>query len=136
MEQIVLGAAGLSGGLIVAGGLIALLVGLGAITRFIGITHTAAHVRLYENAILLGGIFGNWMTVYHPSVSFGIPGLLLLGSFFGIFVGGWIMALAEMVNIFPIVARRAGLVKGVSMVVIAIALGKTVGSLLHFSMRW
>jgi stage V sporulation protein AB len=136
MEQILLGVTGLSGGLIVAGGVIALLVGLGAITRFIGISHTAAHVRIYEDAILLGGIFGNWMTVYHPMVPLEIPGLMLLGSFFGIFVGGWIMALAEMVNIFPIVARRTGLVKGVSVVVIAIALGKTVGSLLHFYMRW
>ena len=50
-------------------------------------------------------------------------------------LGGWIMALAEIVNIFPILARRIGFVKGMSAMVISIALGKTLGSLYHFFMR-
>ncbi|MFR7718703.1 MAG: hypothetical protein ACLU3N_08765 [Lachnospiraceae bacterium] len=36
---------GFSSGFIVAGGVVALMVGLGIITRFIGISHTAAHIR-------------------------------------------------------------------------------------------
>ena len=51
-------------------------------------------------------------------------------------MGGWILALAEVVNIFPILARRIGLTRGLSVVVIAIALGKMTGSLLHFYLRW
>ena len=106
-EQIGAAVIGLSGGLVIAGGVIALMVGLGIITRFAGITHTAGQVKKYESAI-----------------------------FSGIFVGGWILALAEIVNIFPIFARRIGITKGCSLIVIAIAAGKTVGSLYHFYMRW
>lgn len=131
-EQIFLGLIGLSSGFVVAGGVIALLVGLGVITRFVGIVHEARRIWLFEDAIILGSMFGNWLTVFDGSPPLGFSGLLVMGLFSGIFVGGWIMALAEIVNIFPVMARRIGLVKGMSIVVISMALGKTVGSLLQF----
>jgi len=132
LKQIFLGVIGLSGGLVVAGGVIALLVGLGVITRFIGLIREARRIWLFEDAIILGSLFGNWLTIFAGSPPLGLPGLFLLGVFSGIFVGGWIMALAEIVNIFPVMARRIGLVKGMSIIVIAMALGKTIGSLLQF----
>lgn len=135
-KQIFLGIVGLSGGLVVAGGVIALMVGLGVITRFAGLSHCAKHVWIFEDAICLGALFGTIMTTYKPDLPLNVPGLLILGFFSGIFVGGWILALAEIVNIFPILTRRIGLTKGLSIVIIAIALGKTLGSLLHFYMRW
>lgn len=135
-EQIFLGILGLSGGLVVAGGVIALMVGLGILVRFVGLAHEAGRVWFIEDAVILGGIFGNWLTVYQTFVPLGMVGLCMLGFFSGIFVGGWIMALAEIINIFPIMARRIGLVKGMSVIVIATALGKICGSLLHFYMRW
>lgn len=136
MEQVLLGVIGLSSGFIVAGGVIALIVGLGVITRYAGITHTGKHVLLYEDAVLLGAIFGNLLTVYFVRIPLGQIGLGVMGLFFGIFVGGWILALAEVVNIFPIFARRIGLTKGMSIIIICIAAGKLAGSLLHFLMRW
>ena len=54
MEQFFLALIGFSGGFIVAGGVVALMVGLGIITRFIGISRTAKHIRGVEDAILLG----------------------------------------------------------------------------------
>ncbi|RGY03015.1 stage V sporulation protein AB [Blautia sp. OF03-15BH] len=135
-EQIFLGIIGLSGGLVIAGGVTALLVGLGVITRFVGISHTADRVKIYETAISAGAVCGTLMTVYQPTIPLELPGLAVLGLFSGIFVGGWILALAEVVNIFPILARRIGLTRGLSVVVIAIALGKMTGSLLHFYLRW
>lgn len=135
-SRILLAVVGVSAGVLVAGGVVALMVGLGIIRRFVGISHTAVHVRIYETAICLGGIWGNVMTVYFPGIPFGQPGLLLMGLFFGIFVGGWIMALAEMLNVFPVFARRLGLTKGRSWIVIGIALGKISGSLLEFYMGW
>ncbi|MDO5425632.1 MAG: stage V sporulation protein AB [Eubacteriales bacterium] len=136
IAQALLGIIGLASGLVVAGGVIALMIGLGVVTRYAGITHTAKHVWLYEDAILFGGVFGNWLSVYQTPCPLGWILLAVLGVLFGIFVGGWIMALAEIVNIFPIMARRIGMVKGMSLVVIAIAVGKTLGSLWHFYMRW
>ncbi len=126
----------LGGGFLVAAGVVALLVGLGIITRFAGISHTAVHTRLYETAILLGALFGDILTVYQAPIRLGWPGLAIMGVAAGIYVGGWIMALAEVIHIFPVFARRIGLVKGYSLIVIAVALGKIAGSLLYFYMRW
>ena len=136
MRYLLLGMIGASSGVIVAGGVIALIVGLGVITRYAGITHTGNRVRLYEDAILLGAVFGNLLTINRMQLPFGMPGLAVLGFCAGVFVGGWILALAEVVNIFPVFARRIGLTKGISVVIICIALGKVTGSLLHFYMRW
>lgn len=136
MGMVVIGIASFGGGVLVAAGVVALLVGLGIITRFVGISHTAKHNRLYETAIFLGGLFGNLLTVYELYVPVGRFGLALLGICAGIYVGGWIMALAEVIRIFPVYARRLGITKGISVIVIAIAMGKTAGSLLHFYMRW
>jgi len=133
---ILLGLMGISGGFIVAGGVIALLIGLRIITRYAGLTHTGKNVRFYETFIFFGAVFGTLMTVYQVSIPVGTIGLAILGFCSGIFVGSWILALAEIVNIFPIFFRRVGLVKGLSWVVISIAAGKTAGSLLHFYMRW
>lgn len=134
--QVLLGIIGLSSGFIVAGGVIALIVGLGIITRYAGITHTGQQVWLYEDAVLLGGLAGNILTVYQVNVGLGSVGLAVMGLCCGIFVGSWILALAEIVNIFPVFSRRLGLTKGMSILVLAVAVGKVTGSLLHFYMRW
>lgn len=127
---------GFSSGFIVAGGVVALMVGLGIITRFIGISHTAAHIRAGENAILFGTVVGTILTVYEVSLPFGSWVLAIAGVFMGTFVGGWIMALAEIVNVFPVYCRRLGITKGTSWIVIFLAIGKMLGSLFHFYMRW
>lgn len=134
--EFLLGIIGIASGVLVAGGVVALMVGLGIIRRFIGISHTARHVKLYETFISLGGIFGCILTVYFPQIRLGEAGLAAAGLFCGIFVGGWIMALAELLSIFPVFARRLGLVKGKSWIILTLAAGKIGGSLLGFYMRW
>ena len=74
----------------IAGGIIALMVGLGVITRFIGISHTAKHVRIFEDAILLGSVFGTLMTAYQPTIPLDAAGLAVRKGLSRDFVGGWI----------------------------------------------
>lgn len=123
-------------GALVAGGVVALTVGLGITERFIGITHTAKSAKGFETAICLGGLAGSLLTVYTPAVSLGEAALAAAGVFWGIFVGGWIMALAELLHVFPVFLRRLGVTKGKSLIVISLAAGKMLGSLLGFWMRW
>lgn len=134
--EVLLGLIGLSGGALVAGGVVALTIGLGIVERFVGISHTAGHARLYESMICAGGVAGCLTTVYFPYLPLGRAGLLILGIFCGVFVGGWIMALAELLNVFPVFIRRLGLTKGKSFLIISLAAGKVAGSLLAFGMRW
>lgn len=136
MEQVWLALIGFASGFIVAGGVVAMMVGLGIIIRFIGVSHTAAHIMYYEDAILLGAVLGNIVTLFDVELVLGVWFLAFAGVFMGVFVGGWIMALAEVINVFPVYCRRLGITKGLSWIVITLAAGKTLGSLCHFYMRW
>ena len=135
-QQIFLAVIGFCAGVIIAGGVVGLLIGLSIVPRYAGVTHTGKHILLYEDITLLGIVFGNLFFLYGWSIPGGMVFLGLCGLFSGIFLGGWIMALAEMADVFPIFSRRIKLTNGIRLVVIAVALGKTLGSLYYFYQRW
>ncbi len=135
-EQIAMGFLGLCAGGVVASAAVAFLIGLGIIPRYAGITHTADKILLYEDSMILGALAGNVFYVFRLHIPLGVWGLGIYGLFSGIFLGGWILALAEMADIFPIVARRIKLKHGIPIIIVAIALGKIVGSLWFFYNGW
>ena len=135
-QQIFLGFLGFSAGVIIAGGMTGLLIGLSIIPRYAGITHTASHILLYEDITLLGTVLGNVFYLYSFSIPMGWPVLCLYGLFSGIFLGGWIMALAEMADVFPIFARRIRFQRGLSFIILCVAKGKTLGSLIYYYHAW
>ena len=135
-EQIAMGFLGLCAGGVVASAAVAFLIGLGIIPRYAGITHTADKILLYEDSMMLGALAGNVFYVFRLHIPLGVWGLGIYGLFSGIFLGGWILALAEMADIFPIVARRIKLKHGIPIIIVAIALGKIVGSLWFFYNGW
>ena len=136
VKNIFLAVLGLSAGITAAGGLFSFIIGLGVVSDFADRTHTGEHVMLYEDAIAVGGSLGAVISVYHLSVPFGVWLLPAVGLFGGIFVGCWAMALTEMLDLFPVFIRRIRLVRGVSAIIIGIALGKGLGALLFFYKRW
>ncbi|MCD8395868.1 MAG: stage V sporulation protein AB [Lachnospiraceae bacterium] len=132
MGQILAVITGFASGFLVAGGVASVMIGLGILTRFIGISHTARQILWYEDAIFLGAVVGDVVTVFDFKLAVGAWMLVIAGLFIGIFIGGWIMALAEIVEIFPVYSRRLGITRNVSWMVIALAAGKVVGSLIFF----
>ena len=60
----------------------------------------------------------------------------MYGIFSGIFLGSWVIALGEVVDIFAILARRVGLTRGLPWVILCMAIGKTLASLLFFWRGW
>ena len=137
MAQFFLAASGLSFGVLVSGGAAALVTGLGILARFIGVSRTADRILLYEKGVFLGVVWGTLMTVF-PDIRmpFGALGLGICGIFTGVFVGGWILALAELANVFPVFSRRLGITRGTVFLVLSLAAGKTAGSLYLFFMGW
>lgn len=135
-QQILLAVIGLSAGITVSAGLFALIVELGIIADFADRTHTANQILLYEDCTALGGILGNVVMIFQWQ----IPGLKLLlpifGLLSGIFVGGWAMALAEVVNVFPIFIRRLKIVRYTTAFVISMALGRGLGALVQLLNGW
>ena len=79
---------------------------------------------------------GNLFYLFQWNIPAGTPFLILYGLFSGIFLGGWIMALAEMADIFPIFARRIRFQKGLSFTILCVAFGKAVGSLIYYYNGW
>ena len=53
--------------------------------------------------------------------------------FAGIYLGSWIIALGEVVNLFSILCRRIGLTRGLPFVILCMAAGKIAGSLYYFA---
>lgn len=135
-KQLLLGGIGLSAGMSAALGLFAFIVGLGVVSDFADRTHTGKYVLLYETCISLGGIIGNIVFVYHVKIGVGQILVPVFGMFSGIFVGCWSMALAEVLNVFPIFVRRVKLLKAIPFIILSIAIGKGVGALLFFAKGW
>lgn len=136
MEKIVLGIIGLSAGIVIAGGLFAFIIELGVIADFADRTHTAKHIRLYEDCAALGGILGNLMFVFQPDILCGRFLLPAFGLLSGIFVGCWSMALAEILNVFPIFVRRLKIVRYTAAFIISMAIGKGLGACVFFYENW
>ena len=135
-KEILLAIIGLSAGLIVSSGLFAFIAGLGVVSDFADRTHTGSKILLYEDATTLGGILGNLFFIYQWQIPRGAWLQPVLGTFAGIFVGCWALSLAEALNVFPIFIRRVKLVQGVPYIILAIAIGKGIGSLIYFYKGW
>lgn len=123
---------GFAGGLAVGCGFVAFLSVLGIIPRLMQLTKTIKWIRLYEWAVILGAVSGGWFNlspVYlHASHYWFIP----IGLLYGIFVGMLAAALTEVLNVFPILAKRIGIDDKIVMLMMAIVLGKICGSLFHW----
>lgn len=136
MKQIILALIGLSAGTIVSGGLFSFIVSLGVISDLADRTHTGKSVLLYEDAVTLGGTIGNLVLLYGLPIPGGKFILVLLGLLAGVFVGCEIMALAEVLNVFPIFIRRTKMIRYVPYVILAVAVGKGVGELIFAVLGW
>lgn len=133
INHVLLGFLGLVFGLSVASGSFAFAVKLGIIPQMARKSKTARHVITYENATILGGICGNILSVF-DGLRFP-AGHLFLGAYgicSGIFVGCLAVALAEVINAYPIMYRRMHLKMGLEWMVGAIAFGKMAGCLHYF----
>lgn len=136
VNQIILAVIGISGGLVVAGGLFAFIIGLGIAADFADRTNTADRILLYEDCVALGGIVGNLVSVFQIHIPYGAWLLPIFGALSGVFVGCWAMALAEILNLFPIFLRRLKIVRYISVFILSIAIGKGIGSFLFFYKGW
>jgi stage V sporulation protein AB len=123
----------------VAAGVFTVLFVVGLIPRFAGRTYTAKYELFYEECLVFGAIAGDVLSVFSITASIDfLPRivqtiiLIIIGIFTGIFIGCLAIALSEVLDGIPIFARRVKLKKGVSIAVLAVAIGKLVGSLIYF----
>lgn len=134
LRQFIMGFIGLCAGGVIAAGVFAFLAIIGVFPRLIGKTKTNKHILMYETFIILGGIIGNLVDLYEfPIRMGGFPFLGVFGVSVGIFVGCLVMSLAETLQALPVMNRRIHLAVGIQYVILAIGIGKLIGSLFYFS---
>lgn len=142
-KMILLWIIGLSSGIMVSAGVFTVLFVVGLVPRFAGRTDTARCELFYEECLIFGALLADVASVFPLKGSIGnSPNiwltllLVLMGAFAGIFVGCLSIALTEVLDGIPIFARRVKLKMGVSIAVLAVALGKAAGSLVYFINRF
>ena len=129
----ILGTIGLAAGFTTACALFALIVTIGVISRLAQMTHTAKYIHWYERCFIAGCIAGNTVYLFELPLQY-IPhtGIGISGLFMGIYLGCFIGALAEILQLFPFIFKRLQLQTGTKWLLVGIAGGKIIGALLDF----
>lgn len=132
IKLIFMGIIGLASGFAIAGGTFAFITWLGLITRLATKTKTASNILIYEDMVVLGAGIGNIMHLYEFTIPLGLAGITMYGLFSGIFTGCLAVALAEVIQTFPIFMSRAKIKIGAPYILLSLALGKGIGTLIQF----
>ena len=78
---------GLSSGIMVGAGVIALLILVGIIPRMAQISNTKSFISFYEKILIIGTLLGSFISIQNISISIGRIGVLISGLAYGIFIG-------------------------------------------------
>ena len=125
-------ALGLIAGVVVSGGIFAFIVVIGIVPRLVQRTKTANHIILYESMITLGGVAAG-LTMLVERLPFAMVWAEpLVGAGYGVFLGCLAVAIAEVLNVIPILCRRLKAAKDLPWVMLVLALGKAAGVLVYY----
>lgn len=119
-------------GLAVGSGLVSFLAIIGLVPRLAEVTHTEDSLRLYEQTMVCGATLATLEPVFHATLHLPAFCTIVPGLFMGLFVGCLAAALAEVLNVLPVMARRIGLLKDIRLILLAMILGKVIGSLIYW----
>lgn len=132
IKFIMLSIFGLAGGMITAAGLFSLITSVGVVNRFAKVTDTVSNIILYENMIMLGATIGNILSLFEIKTGMGSFMCAIFGLLAGVFIGNLAVSLAETIKALPIFIRRVRISSGLAYIVLMLAIGKGIGSIIYF----
>lgn len=124
---------GLAGGFAVGSGFVAFIAVLDIIPRLTHLSRSKSSIQWYEVAIIAGALVFTWLDLRNGSLGIPVWIVLPLGLFMGVFVGMLAAALTEALNVFPILVKRLGMKESLLLFLMAMSLGKVIGSLLQWT---
>ena len=130
-RKLILVVIGFGAGNIIAGGVFAFISALGMIPRMANKSKTRQYISLYEDCITIGGAFGTLYMVFPFSIPVGAFITGIIGLLAGIFIGVTAVCLAEITDVIPIMSDRANIQQGIAFLLLAVAIGKTLGSMIN-----
>ena len=132
IATLILAVIGLGSGAAIAAGIFALITKIGVLTQIAHRTKTGKYVTIYETAVCCGGVMGTLLTIFHFQFTLPITFIGIAGLCYGIFLGCLSTALAETLNVTAVFTRRLKLHTGIPLLVLSMALGKSIGSLIYY----
>lgn len=121
-----------AGGALTAAGFFAVVTNVGLINRVADVTGTTKNILLFEEFIIAGAVVGNILSLFDVVLPFGQwIFLVVFGLISGIFVGLFVVCLAETTKAMPIFLRRVRIGAGLGIIILMIGLGKAVGQLIY-----
>lgn len=128
--------AGFSGGLIVGVGISAFLTILGIITRLVNITKTSSFLKVYKWSIITGAFLSSlfYFCEWHLPFFKGTISIFIVGLVMGVFIGMITSALAEVIDVIPLISIKLGVTKWVYVFIYILMAAKVVGSILYWSL--
>ncbi len=126
---------GLGGGLAVGSGFVAFITVLDIIPRLTQLTNAHAYIRHFEWSLVLGVLFFTVADFFTITLHMFPLVTACLGLLAGIFVGTLAAGLTEAINVFPILAKRLKMEGFMILLLMAMVLGKTIGSLVQWLLQ-
>lgn len=123
---------GLSAGAITSAGVFSLISSIGLINRYADVTETQNKILLYEECLILGAALGNVIFIFNWRIPMGRLGCVAVGLISGMFIGTFLICLAETVKGLPIFVKRSHISYGIGFMVLSIAAGKAMGHLIYY----
>lgn len=123
---------GFSAGMVLGTAMASFITIIGIIPRIAVKLKITKHYFMLATAMVLGTTVGSYLEVWKPS--WHIPAIIIsLFSFaFGIFIGCLTIAIAEVLDVMPIMNRRMHLKRSFCIFIILFALGKMIGAFYYW----
>lgn len=132
LKYIILCIIGVGSGTVISGAVFAFIAIIGVVPRMALKTNTQDKIKTYETAIILGGIFGAFTIFFNYYIPVNSIIVAIFGFSIGVFFGCIAVSLAEVLNVLPILSRRLNINRGIKYFILALALGKALGSILYY----
>ncbi|CAM5792239.1 MULTISPECIES: stage V sporulation protein AB [Brevibacillus] len=134
-QHILLAIIGLGGGLAVGSGFVAFITVLDIIPRLAQLTNAHRYIRALEWSLVSGALFFTLADFFQWVAALPILFTSIYGVFAGVFVGTLAAGLTEALNVFPILAKRLNMDSKLIFLLMAMVLGKIIGSLLQWWLK-
>lgn len=132
MKYILPIASSFGGGIFVGGAYAAFITLIKIFPRLIQFTDTNKHYKLYEYIFMLSTFTFTIIYFSNFNVNIGVVGVIIAGLFFGIFLGIFSSALAETLNVIPVISKKFKIKKKLKIIFISLIIGKVCGALYYF----
>lgn len=123
---------GIAQGIAVGTAFAAFMTILDIIYRLVQITKSDTHIRLYEKSLIFALPLTAMANLLDMNFNMGKIIITVIGGFMGVFIGLLASALAEVLNVIPVLVDRLNMKKYVDYILVSLIAGKVFGSMIYW----